>query len=101
MPDRAIETLDIGILLGFSRLDICNGNAAFLCPFHQQPTDIFRAVVHTYDVGFTTPFQDPVITYNIFRTFAFEPVSFKMHEGRFEDGRRYGRSSDGQCHSDR
>ena len=60
VPNRAIVALDIGVLLGFARLDIFNRYAPFLGPLHQQATYIFRAVVDPNGRRFAAPFNDPV-----------------------------------------
>lgn len=45
MPDDSIIPFDIGVLLGLARLYAVYRDAAFFSPFHQQATDIFRAVI--------------------------------------------------------
>jgi hypothetical protein len=44
MPYSAVITLDIGVLLRLSGLDMVKGNHLFLCPFHEFAADIFSAV---------------------------------------------------------
>jgi hypothetical protein len=49
VPDGAIVALDIGILLGLSRLDVPDRNSQRFNPFHQLAADVFGAVVDPYD----------------------------------------------------
>ena len=59
-PDRPIVALDISVLLRFPGLDMGQGDAPVLCPFHQGAADVFRAVVHPDRLRGTTPFDDLV-----------------------------------------
>ena len=60
MPDRAVVSLDVGVLLGLARLDVLDCNPLFLGPYQQLATDVFRAVVHPNGAGLAAPFDDPV-----------------------------------------
>lgn len=60
MANGAVVALDIGILLRLSRLDIAQGNALLLGPFHQFAADIFRAIVHSDGQRPAAPFDDLV-----------------------------------------
>jgi hypothetical protein len=57
MPDGAVVSLDVSVLLGLPRLNVQDGNPLFLSPFHQHFTDVFRAVVDPYCAGFAAPFN--------------------------------------------
>ena len=56
----AIVAFDIGVLLGFAWLDVCEPNALFLSPCYQFSTDIFRAIIYANDLRLTTPLDDLV-----------------------------------------
>ncbi len=45
MPDGAVVALDGGVVLRLAGLDVLNGDAPFLGPYHKLATDVFRAVV--------------------------------------------------------
>ena len=45
MPDRLVVTLDAGVLLGLSGLDVVEDNAMLSGPDHQRGVDVFRAIV--------------------------------------------------------
>jgi len=57
MPDRAVVTLDVGVLLWLAGLDWLDGYAAFLGPDQQLATDVFRAVIDPNCAGFAAPFD--------------------------------------------
>jgi hypothetical protein len=57
---RAAIALDICILLRLSRLDKVDANAAFGGPGQRHGADVLRAVIAANDLGFATPFDDPV-----------------------------------------
>jgi len=44
LPDRSVVSLDIGVLLRISRLDVEDADAALLRPGLQFPTDVFGAI---------------------------------------------------------
>ena len=56
----AIVPLNIGVLLGFTWLDMFKPNTLFLCPFHQCPADIFWAIIDTNGLRFAAPLDDLV-----------------------------------------
>lgn len=58
VPDCAVVSLDVGVLLRFSGLDVLDGDTLLLSPFHELTTDIFRAIVHTNSARFSAPFDD-------------------------------------------
>jgi len=60
VPDSAVVTLDAGVLLRLSGLDVKDGNPLFLSPFHQLSADVFRPVVGSCRAGFAAPFDDAV-----------------------------------------
>ncbi len=60
MSDGPIIAFDISILLRLSRLDVAQGDVAFLCPFHQLAADVFGPVVDPYCHRLTAPFDDLV-----------------------------------------
>jgi len=60
VPDRPIVALDISVLLRFPGLDMGQGDAPVLCPFHQGAADVFLAVVHPDRLPVATPFDDLV-----------------------------------------
>ena len=60
MPNRAVVTLDVGVLLGLAGLDVLDANSAFLGPDQQLATDLFRAVIDLYGAGLAAPLDDPV-----------------------------------------
>ena len=60
MPDRPVIALYVGVLLGFSGLDVGQTDPPVLCPFHEGATDVFRAVVDSNFPWGTTPFDDLV-----------------------------------------
>lgn len=41
VPDSTIVTLDIGVLLGLTGLDVLNGNALLLSPYSERLADVF------------------------------------------------------------
>ena len=43
MSDRAVVTLDVGVLLGLAGLDVLDRDATFLSLDQQLATDVFRA----------------------------------------------------------
>ena len=57
---RAVIAFDISILLRLSRLDEVDANAAFGGPGQRHGADVLRAVIAANDLGFATPFDDPV-----------------------------------------
>ena len=57
---RAVIALDISILLRLSRLDEVDANAAFGGPGQRHGADVLGAVIAANDLGFATPFDDPV-----------------------------------------
>ena len=57
---RAVIALDISILLRLARLDEVDANAAFGGPGQRHGADVLRAVIAANDLGFATPFDDPV-----------------------------------------
>ena len=60
MPDSAIVTLNIGVLLRLSGLDVLDGDALFLCPYSERLADVFGAIVDPDHAWFSAPFNDPV-----------------------------------------
>lgn len=46
MPEGAVVSLDIGILLLLSRLDVLDGDAPFLVLDQKLATDVFSAVAY-------------------------------------------------------
>jgi len=44
VPDSAVVSLDIGVLLWLAGLDVLDCDPPFLGPFQQLATDVFRAV---------------------------------------------------------
>ena len=60
MPNGAVVALDIGILLWLARLDVVQGDALVLSPFHQLATDLLRTVVHPNGIWLAAPFNDLV-----------------------------------------
>lgn len=73
VPDHSVVTLDICVLLRFAGLNVGQGYAAFLGPFHEGATDVFGAVVGSNCPWGTTPFDDLVQGSWVFVTRA--PVS--------------------------
>jgi len=59
---RSNVTRNVRVLLRFPWLDVFNANAPRLGPCFQQPTDVFWAIVNTYYLWRTTPFDDLVQT---------------------------------------
>ena len=57
---NAVISLDIGVLLRLSGLDVSQGDALALGPFHEGAADIFRAVVAPDRRGRATPFDNLV-----------------------------------------
>jgi hypothetical protein len=57
MPDRAVVTLDVGILLGLSGLDVLDGDAPPLGPGQQLATEVYRAIVDPYGAWLAAPFN--------------------------------------------
>ena len=57
---RAVIALDISILLRLSRLDEVDANAAVGGPGQRHGADVLGAVIAANDLGFATPFDDPV-----------------------------------------
>jgi hypothetical protein len=60
MPDGAVVALNIGVLLRLAWLDMVQGDALVLSPFHEFPADIFRAIVDANGERFSPPFDDLV-----------------------------------------
>ena len=60
LAHRTVITLDISILLRLSRLDEVDANAAFGGPGQRHGAELLRAVIAANDLGFATPFDDPV-----------------------------------------
>ncbi len=60
MPDGAVVTFDVGVLLGLSWLDALDGNTLFLSPFQQLDADVFRAIIDPDRAGLATPFDDAI-----------------------------------------
>jgi len=60
VPDGAVVSLDISVLLRLTWLDVLDGNPLFLGPYQQLATDVFGAVVDPYGAGFAAPFYDAV-----------------------------------------
>ncbi len=57
VSDGAVVTLDIGVLLRLSWLDMLDDNPVFLSPNQQLTTDVFRAVVDPYGAGLAAPIE--------------------------------------------
>ena len=57
MPDGAVISLDIGVLLWLTGLDVPDGNPMFFRPFHQLFTDVFWAIIDPNGAGLATPFD--------------------------------------------
>ncbi len=57
--NRAVVTLDIGVLLGLAGLDVLDVDAHPLCPYHQLAADIFWAVINPNNQRFPAPLDDP------------------------------------------
>ena len=60
MSYRAIVTLDVGVVLRLSRLDVFDVNAPCLSPCLEQTTDVFWAVIDTNDLRRAAPLDDLV-----------------------------------------
>ncbi len=60
MPDGSVVTLDIGVLLGLTRLDVLDGNPLLFGPFQQLATDVFRVIIDPDCPGFSSPFDDAI-----------------------------------------
>ena len=56
----AVIAFDVGVLLRLAGLDIFKPHVAFFSLFHEFPTDVFRAVVHTNSLGLSAPLYDLV-----------------------------------------
>lgn len=52
MPDRAVVALDVGVLLGLSRLNVRQGDTLLFSPIQQGLTDIFRAIARREEALF-------------------------------------------------
>ena len=57
---RGVIALDISVLLRLARLDVADANAALGGPGQRHGADVLRAVIAANDLGFATPFDDPV-----------------------------------------
>jgi len=60
VADGAVVALDIGILLGLSRLDILDVDASFLSSYLKFAANVFRAIADPDYLRFAAPFNDPV-----------------------------------------
>ena len=60
MPDGAVVTLDVGVPLRLSGLDVLDRDTAFPGPDQQLATDVFRTVVDPDGAWLAAPFDDPV-----------------------------------------
>lgn len=60
MPEGAVVTFDVGVLLGLSWLDMLDGDAPVRSPYQQLATDVFGAVVDPNGAGLAAPLDDPV-----------------------------------------
>ena len=58
MPDRSIETLDVGILGRLARLDIQLRDLLLICPVDQSMADVFRPVIATQSQRFAAPLDN-------------------------------------------
>lgn len=64
LPDSAVVTLDIDVLLRLSGLDMLDGYSHFLVPDQKLATGVFWAVINSNGVWLPTPFDNPVQTAN-------------------------------------
>jgi len=53
----SVESLDVGVLLRLSRLDVIEPNAVLLCPFGQRLADMFRSIVAADRRWLASPFD--------------------------------------------
>lgn len=60
VPNGAVVSLDVGVLLRLAGMDVLDRDALFLSPDQQLATDVFRAVVDPYGAGFSALFNDPI-----------------------------------------
>lgn len=60
MPDRAVVTLDIGVLLRLARLDMGGDDVSFPGPCQKCATDVFRAIIHPICIRLPASFDGPV-----------------------------------------
>ena len=60
MPDGAVVTFDVGVLLGLAWLDVLDGDLPLLSPFHQLAADVFGAIVDPYGAGLPAPLDNPI-----------------------------------------
>lgn len=58
MPDGAVVSLDIGVLLRLSGLNAAQGNAPLRGPYRQCCADVFWTVVDPDGHGRAAPFDD-------------------------------------------
>jgi hypothetical protein len=52
VPDRSVVALDLGILLGLTRLDVADADLMFFRPGQQLCANVFRPIIDT-DTGAT------------------------------------------------
>ncbi len=64
LPDSAVITLDLGVLLRLAGLDMLDGDAQFLSPDQKLATDVFWAVINPNGAWLAAQFDDPVQTAN-------------------------------------
>ena len=64
LPDSAVVTLDIGVLLRLAGLDMLDGYSQFLGPDQKLATDVFWAVINPNGAWLAAPFDNPVQTAN-------------------------------------
>ena len=64
LPDSAVVTLDISVLLRLAGLDMLDGYSQFLGPDQKLATDVFWAVINPNGALLAAPFDDPVQTAN-------------------------------------
>ncbi len=57
MHSIVCRAMDVGVLLGLTRLDMLDGNPMFLGPFHQLFADVFGAIVDPYGAWLAAPFD--------------------------------------------
>jgi hypothetical protein len=62
MPDGSVIALNVGILLGFARLDILNADMMFFCPSQQFTAYILRVIIDPNSRRLATPFDDIIQT---------------------------------------
>ena len=60
VPDGAVVSLDVGVLLRLAWLDVLDRNPMFFSPFSQGFADVFGAIVDPDRARLAPPFDDAV-----------------------------------------